>query len=79
MELGGKEDDQGPFNYLIYTEQIQCIKHINGPLVATVCLTDSADIQIGNDVIKTYGSIPKVVHQYVKKPMLVDLIKSLYL
>ena len=79
MELGGKEDDQGPFNYLIYTEQIQSVKHTNGSLVATVCLTDDGDFQIKNNVIETYGSIPKVVHQYVKKPMLVDLIKRLYL
>lgn len=79
MQLGGKEDDQGPFNYLIYTEQIQCTKHTNGPLVATVCLTDDADIQINDSMIEAYGRIPKIVHQYVKKPILVDLIKRLYL
>jgi hypothetical protein len=79
IQLGGKEDDQGPFNYLIQTEQIQCTKHSNGSLVATVCLTDDADIQIKKDIIQTYGTTPKVVHQYVKKPLLVDLVKRMYL
>lgn len=79
IQLGGKEDDQGPFNYLIHTQQIQCTKHSNGTLVGTVCLTDDADIQVKNNLIETYRKIPKVVHQYVKKPMLVDLVKHLYL
>lgn len=79
VSLGGIEDDQGPFNYLIHTGQISCVKHPNGSIVGTVCLSDDVDIQIKDNVIETYSTVPKVVHQYVKKPMLVDLVKRLYL
>lgn len=78
VELGGKEDDQGPFNYLIHTQQLPCTKHPNGDPVGTVCLTDDKDIHINGDWIETYGQRPAVIHQYVKKPVLVDFVKKLY-
>lgn len=78
IELGGKEDDQGPFNYLIHTEKLSCHRHANGDIVGTVILMDDQDLQVqGHDVL-TYGKKPHVLHQYVKKPKLLEHFQKMY-
>jgi hypothetical protein len=78
IELGGREDDQGPFNYLIYNRKMDFRPHKNADIVATLILTDDSAIKINGSMVEVNGLLPKILHQYVKKPFLLDHFDRLY-
>jgi hypothetical protein len=78
IELGGREDDQGPFNYLIHFRKMDFRPHKNTDIVGTLILTDDSKIQINGDWVEINGVRPSILHQYVKKPKLLEHFNRLY-
>lgn len=79
MNVGGRPDEQALHNYILHKNKIENIKHENAEGVATVGLTKPDQIEImDNDLVKVYGKLPAVIHQYDRNINLVNHFKGMY-
>lgn len=79
ISVGGRPDEQALHNYILHTNKLSNIKHQNADGVATVGLTKADQIEImDNDIVKVYGKIPTVIHQYDRHINLTNHFRGMY-